>query len=138
MNSPFLASSHDDIDIVLLEDNATIRANMLCLLESEGWYVQAFQNPHLCLSALFEMPDSQLPRIILSDYNLGAGVMDGIAFTATLKLSARHQHIPILMVSAEVSPTLHAHAKQHGIVAWVDKMNLHKELLIAIQRFILP
>jgi CheY-like chemotaxis protein len=81
--------------VMVIEDDADIRAALVELLEGEGYIVDAAENGADALARLSEIAR---PCVILLD--LMMPVMNGWQFLATRKDSTELSHIPVVVVSA--------------------------------------
>ncbi len=125
--------SPTNADIFVVDDNKLVRAGMVFLLERENYVVKEFHDPEPLINELFSTPS--LPRLIISDYEMRG--MNGLDIINKLKESSAHQHIPVLIISAQNSTTLQYVAEKAGAVGWVKKTKMIDDLVPAVQKYIL-
>jgi PAS domain S-box-containing protein len=86
-------------DILVVDDDADIRANLRRVLQSNGWSVTEASNGREALDRVREAP----PKLIMLDLTMP--VMDGFAFLRALREDAEHGHIPVVVLTArDLSP----------------------------------
>lgn len=121
-------------DIFVLDDDHSIRANILFMLEWGNYTTKEFDRPELFIAEVFS--SEPLPRLIICDYQMPG--MNGIEIIQLLKNSSRLKHIPILIVSSHRDSIITDQALQVGAVEWIEKATLVKNLIPAVQQYILP
>lgn len=124
------------VDIIVIEDSDILLASIEFILREHNWSFISFKNANDFVESMFDR--RYYPRLIVSDYNLGYGSMDGIDMTRLIKSLALFQHIPIIMLSSENSTQVIRYAKECGIAEWVDKLYITTRLPRAIEQHILP
>lgn len=82
--------------ILVVEDHAPLRAQIVGLLQSAGWRVEEASDGRLGLQLALEQP----PDVLLLD--LGLPGLDGLQVCQRLREQA-HRHIPVLMLTARDS-----------------------------------
>lgn len=82
--------------ILVVEDHAPLRAQIVGLLQSAGWRVEEASGGRLGLQLALEQP----PDVLLLD--LGLPGLDGLQVCQRLREQA-HRHIPVLMLTARDS-----------------------------------
>lgn len=120
-------------DIFVVDDNALVRTGIVRMLENENYIVKDFDAPRKFIAELFST--QTLPRLIISDYDMDG--MNGLEVIGTLKSSAKHKHIPVVIVSAQIKTEIHEKAKQAGAVAWIKKSSIGNDMLPAVRKYIL-
>jgi DNA-binding response OmpR family regulator len=79
--------------VIVVEDHAGLRAQIVALLEGAGWRVDEASDGRLALKMALEEP----PDLLLLD--LGLPGLDGLAVCARLRQQA-DRHVPVLMLTA--------------------------------------
>lgn len=79
--------------ILVVEDHAPLRAQIVALLERAGWLVEEASDGRLGLQLALERP----PDVLLLD--LGLPGLDGLDLCERLRLAA-DRHVPVLMLTA--------------------------------------
>ncbi len=115
---------HAAKNILIIEDDKSIREMMKSVLEIEGYGVMAAENGHQGIMALGNMPP---PDVILLDMMMP--VMNGWDFMDFLKTNSAGAQIPIIIVSAFAET-----ARSVKPQAVVNKPVQLKELLTAIEK----
>jgi two-component system nitrogen regulation response regulator GlnG len=64
--------------IFIIDDDQDVREIMQYALQSEGYRVEVFENAHIALDILTDLPPRDLPSLLIVDYMMP--VMDGITF----------------------------------------------------------
>jgi CheY-like chemotaxis protein len=75
-----------------------------------GLYVQVYDRTDLALLEAFADP----PDIIVARMRQAAGQIDGIEFSARIRLAARTQDIPIVIITTSILSSEHESAKRAG------------------------
>ena len=83
--------------VSVLEDDDSLRALFIILLEEENYLVDAYPTATSFIRSL----EGQLPDIIIMDVRLPDG--DGIEICAQVKADPRTAHIPIILASAHIN-----------------------------------
>lgn len=103
-----------DSEIVLLvDDDAAVRAALKFSLEVEGFKVRLYAGPE----ALLTEPDLPAKGCLVIDYRMP--VVDGLELVARLR--ERGVDLPILMISGRVSADLRTRAERLGVRAVLEK-----------------
>ncbi len=84
------------MDILVVEDNDTVRQMLTEVLEDEGYQVVAAAHGREALILL--QTSDVLPRVILLDLDMP--VMNGWQFLATQHQDAALEHLPVIIISA--------------------------------------
>ena len=85
-----------------MEDDEHIRTLLTSLLEDEGYRILAADSAEQALRLL--NAEHRRPNMLLLDYDLGRGGMNGISLFDLLLVRFGWWDIPALMVSAELPP----------------------------------
>lgn len=99
--------------IVVVDDEAEMRALLRDFLAAQGYPVEAFASAGAALTAL--TPDS---AAVISDFDLGGG-STGLDFLKAVK--ARYPTLPIFLMTAHPSRELEAEAKSVGVCDCLTK-----------------
>lgn len=128
-----MSISQRGADIFVVEDNNLVRAGIVFMLERENYVVKDFHHADPLLEELFS--SEPLPRLLISDFEMRG--MNGIDIIKKLKSSPTHQHIPVLIVSAQNSAVLKNVAEEVGAAGWVKKTSMVNDLIPAVRQHIL-
>ena len=116
--------------ILVIEDEATVRENILELLDAEGFDAIAAQNGRIGL----ELARQQLPSLILCDVRMpeldGYGVLQGIRSDPVMAA------IPLIFLTAKASKTDLSYGLELGANAYITKPFTIMELLGTISRIL--
>ncbi|AKF10787.1 response regulator [Sandaracinus amylolyticus] len=85
--------------VVVVEDDADLRAIYREMLERDGWEVRVFENPDDALRAIV----ARLPHVVLTDVNLNG--QSGRELARTLRSDERTAGLAIVAASGSVIPT---------------------------------
>ena len=121
---------HSTALAMVVDDDKVWRANLLFLLEEQGWHVLQAKNGQDALEQL----ENKTPTFILLDINMP--VMDGFEFISRLKKHEEWCSIPILVLTAknltaEEQARLNLHAKtilqkdvynQNGLILYFHQL----------------
>ncbi len=116
--------------ILVIEDEETVRENILELLDAEGFNAIAAQNGRIGL----ELARQHLPDLILCDVRMpeldGYGVLQGIRSDPVMAT------IPLIFLTAKASKTDLSYGLELGATAYITKPFTITELLDAISRIL--
>jgi CheY-like chemotaxis protein len=116
--------------ILVIEDEETVRENILELLDAEGFDAIAAQNGRIGL----ELARQQLPDLILCDVRMpeldGYGVLQGIRSDPAMA------GIPLIFLTAKASKTDLSYGLELGANAYITKPFTITELLSAISQIL--
>jgi len=101
--------------ILLIEDNAPIRENMIELLELEGYRVTTANNGRIGLQLALEL----LPDIILTDVMIPE--LDGHEVYTELKKDRRTSCIPVVFITSSVEKRDMEEAMNKGVDGYIQK-----------------
>lgn len=82
--------------ILIVEDEPLVGIELCDLLQEEGHSAFFAPNGEAALAAL----ERQLPDLVIADFKMP--IMNGGAFTRTIRADKRWRHTPVLMVSSYV------------------------------------
>ena len=116
--------------ILVIEDEETVRENILELLDAEGFDAIAAPNGRIGL----ELARQQLPDLILCDVRMpeldGYGVLQGIRSDPAIA------GIPLIFLTAKASKTDLSYGLELGANAYITKPFTITELLSAISEIL--
>lgn len=112
--------------IVILEDDAGMRASLDFLLESCGFVVEAFATPDELFAGLGAL------RMDCAIIDIHLPGPDGISVYKTL--SARIPDLPAIFITGQIDDQVRAEAKRAKAVALLEKPFLDQTLLDAVGR----
>ena len=118
-------------DILLIEDDASVRDLLSALLAGEGHSVTAVEDGVAALALIRDQAFS--PALILTDYNLPNG-MDGVDVTTRLREELR-QRVPVIVLTGDISKDTLRKIAQHDCVQ-LNKPIKPTELSAVIQRLL--
>ncbi len=117
--------------LLLVEDNANNRQVATELLEDEGARVDCAEDGQVALDLL--LGGQQTYDAVLMDIRMP--VLDGLETTRRLRADPRHAHLPIIAMSANVSPADRAASLDAGLDEHIGKPFDLKQLLLTLQRW---
>ncbi len=116
----------NDLSILLVDDEATFRANLGHMLRDDGHDVQE------CESAEMALADGRHARLLITDFSMpgqnGVGLADAI--------HARNPGIPVVMITAHRTPTLEAQVAARPFVTLLTKPLDYDDLHALIHRLV--
>ncbi len=120
--------------ILIVEDEPPVMNSLGALLCAAGYEVTGAATVAEAMRALrVEIPDLMVLDLTLLDADPFGGLSDGFAFIQVLRRSFRDLTFPIIIHTAEESPTLEARAQAAGVFALCRKGCDPAELLSAIR-----
>ena len=114
------------MDILVIDDEASIRRATAMALEASGHYVEAVENSALALAALKE------ERFDLALLDLHLGKENGLQVLPTLQQA--QPGLPVVMFTAQASVAAAVEATQKGAVDFLEKPFSPDQLRRALQR----
>lgn len=118
--------------ILVIEDEAPIRANLLRFIRLEGHEGIGAANGQQGLQAAL---DSQ-PALILCDIMMSP--LNGMAVLATLQRHTALQHIPFIFLSASAEPERLEEALRSGASGYLTKPFNFAQLRAVLQQYLPP
>lgn len=85
--------------ILVVDDNAALRENLVECLEGEGYDVVAAEHAQ---AALARMEDGPLPAVVLMDLMMPG--MDGRALAAAIRGNPRYEGVRLVMITGHPNP----------------------------------
>jgi DNA-binding response OmpR family regulator len=117
------------MQILVVEDQDSIRSLIEALVSARGHKVIAVANGAKALDSAFQSP----PDIVLLDLHL-PGQYDGFAVCEKLRAAAATKNTPILVISAKDDAAARARATEVGATAFYGKPFSPTALLKEIER----
>lgn len=119
----------DKVSVLLVEDNAEIRAYLKNILSSDY---------HLCEAADgqqgWEIATEKLPNLIISDVSMPR--MDGFELTKRLKSDERTSHIPVILLTARGTVIHQVEGLEKGADAYMCKPFNIQLLLLKVKNLL--
>jgi DNA-binding response OmpR family regulator len=112
--------------ILVIEDEETVRENILELLDAEGFEALSAENGRIGL----DMAQQQLPDLILCDVRMPE--LDGYGVLTALRSEAETATIPFMFLTAKAAKTDLSYGLELGANAYITKPFTLTELLDAI------
>jgi len=113
--------------ILVVDDSALLRQISSEALTEAGYKVVQAENGQAGLACL----QTVTPALIVSDLNMP--LMNGLEFIRALRTQAALQHVPVIMVTTELSDSLKQAGREAGATAWLTKPLQPPLLLKAIR-----
>lgn len=114
--------------ILVVEDEGSVRANIVDLLEAEGYETQEASDGEEALHFLWENP----PDLILCDVRMPR--LDGFTLLSRLSQDPRLRSIPFIFLTARVEREDQRLGMNLGADDYITKPFTRKDLLTAVQR----
>ena len=99
--------------VLVVDDDAAVRAALKFVLEVEGFRVRLYDSPE----AMLEDPDLPKRACLVIDYRMPG--MDGLELVARLR--ERQVALPAILISARVNKQLHRLAERGGLAGVLEK-----------------
>jgi len=112
--------------ILVIEDEETVRENILELLDAEGFEALSAENGRIGL----DLAQQQLPDLILCDVRMPE--LDGYGVLTALRSEAETATIPFMFLTAKAAKTDLSYGLELGANAYITKPFTLTELLEAI------
>ncbi|MDP8963661.1 MAG: response regulator [Cyanobacteriota bacterium] len=112
--------------ILVIEDEETVRENILELLDAEGFEAIAAENGRIGL----ELAKRYLPDLILCDVRMPE--LDGYGVLTALRSEVTTTEIPFMFLTAKAAKTDLSYGLELGATAYITKPFTLSELLDAI------
>ncbi len=116
--------------ILTADDSTTMRQMLVALLQNAGYEVFQAEDGQ---QALLQVQKIQFD-LILSDVNMPN--ISGIELVKALRKLPNYRHIPILMLTTEISPDTKMQCKTAGATGWLEKPFSPEQLLKIINKIL--
>ena len=116
--------------ILIIDDNKNYRANIINILNLEGYMTLEAENGLFGLQVIHEYS----PHLILCDMDMP--VMNGMEVLRSIKIDSKFSMIPFIIISGRNDEKTVTLAQDLGVAAYLVKTIDIKELLTAIDDFI--
>ncbi len=116
--------------VMIVDDSLTVRKITSRLLQREGFDVVTAKDGIDALQVLGE----QTPDVILLDIEMPR--MDGFEFTRTIKADAKHQHVPIIMITSRTAEKHRNLARELGVDLYLGKPYQEEDLLKSLREML--
>ena len=117
--------------VLIVDDQKSIRQHIIKSLRGADYVFIEAEDGADGIEKLTENPDTCL---ILSDVNMPN--MNGISMLKAIRLISKHDHIPVLMLTAEISTEFVSIAKTIGAVGLIVKPFKPEMLSSAIRKIV--
>lgn len=117
-------------DILIVDDEADIRALIAGILEDEGYATREAANSEAALEAV----RARRPSLIIQDIWLQGSTLDGLGILAAIKRD--HPDVPVVMISGHGNIETAVEAIKIGAYDFVEKPFQTDRLLIIVERAI--
>ncbi len=125
------ALDHRTADLLLIEDDSSVRDLLSQVLDDEGHRITAVSDGAAALALI--STGAFAPDLVLTDYNLPNG-MDGVAVTTRLREELRRR-VPVIVLTGDISKDTLRKIAQHDCVQ-LNKPIKPAELTAVIQRLL--
>lgn len=119
-------------NILVIEDEQTVRENILELLDAEGFEAMGAENGRIGL----ELAQQQLPDLILCDIRMPE--LDGYGVLTALRAKPITATIPLIFLSAKAAKADLSAGMELGANAYITKPFTLGELLETIEQILQP
>ncbi len=118
--------------ILIVDDSASLRQVVGIALRGAGYDVIEACDGQDALNKL----TGQKVHLMISDVNMPN--MDGITFVRTVKQRPAYRFTPIVMLTTESQESKKAEGQAAGAKAWVVKPFRPEQMLVVVQKLVLP
>ncbi len=118
--------------ILIVDDSASVRQVVGLVLKGAGYDVIEGCDGK---DALAKMTGQKI-HLIISDVNMPN--MDGIAFVKAVKQLPNYKFTPIIMLTTESQESKKQEGQAAGAKAWVVKPFKPEQMLVAVEKLVLP
>jgi two-component system, NtrC family, nitrogen regulation response regulator NtrX len=115
-------------DILIIDDEASIRAMIKGILEDEGYAIRQAANS----AQAYEQVKARAPQLVILDIWLKDSEHDGLQILASLKKD--DPHLPVLMISGHGTIETAVSAIKQGAYDFIEKPFKSDRLLLMIER----
>lgn len=103
--------------ILSIDDDSSILEAISCVLEIDGYEILSAKNGRMALDLLKSLSDSDLPDLILLDYEMP--ILNGEEFNRERMLDVRLSKIPVVLMTA--ASDLHKIMDKMDVEAYLNK-----------------
>jgi two-component system chemotaxis response regulator CheY len=114
--------------VLIVDDDPTTRRLLTHMLKRSGFEVIAAEDGGTALAAL----ERDGADVIVTDRNMPN--VDGLELLKTLRASAAHRHMPVIMVTSSSDERDQPEAEAEGATAFLTKPVGSLELITTVQR----
>jgi two-component system chemotaxis response regulator CheY len=114
--------------VLVVDDDPTTRRLLVHMLKRSGYDVTAVDDGHQALEIL----DQAGADLIVTDRNMP--VVDGLALLKTVRASAAHRQVPVIMVTSSSDERDQPEAEAEGATVFLTKPVGSLELLTTVKR----
>ncbi|WP_028453846.1 response regulator [Chitinilyticum litopenaei] len=118
--------------ILIVDDSSSLRTVVGLALKGAGYDVIEGCDGKDALSKL----DGRKIHLVISDVNMPN--MDGITFVKQMKTLPAYKFTPVIMLTTEAGEAKKNEGKDAGVKAWVVKPFQPQQMLMAVQKLVLP
>ena len=118
--------------ILIVDDSNSVRTVVGITLRGAGYEVLEAGDGIQALQRL----DGRKIHLIISDVNMPG--MDGLAFLKAVKQHGQYRFTPVMMLTTEAGEEKMAIGRQEGARAWLTKPFRPEQMLMAVQKLVLP
>jgi len=118
--------------IMIVDDSASLRQVVSIALKGAGYAVLEACDGKDAVAKL----TGQKIHLIVSDVNMPN--MDGISFVKAVKQMPNYKFTPIIMLTTESEESKKLEGQAAGAKAWVVKPFKPEQLLVAVNKLVLP
>lgn len=117
---------------MIVDDSSSLRTVVGLALKGAGYDVVEGCDGKDALSKL----DGRKIHLVISDVNMPN--MDGITFVKQMKNLPAYKFTPVIMLTTEASEAKKTEGRDAGVKAWVVKPFQPQQMLMAVQKLVLP
>lgn len=115
--------------VLVVDDSITVRRVTQRLLKREGYRVALATDGLQALERLQE----EKPAVVLTDIEMPR--MDGFDLVRTIRMDARLQDLPIIMITSRIAQKHREHARELGVNHYLGKPYSEDELLDLVHQY---
>lgn len=118
--------------IMIVDDSASLRQVVKITLEKLGYDIIEAKDGQEAV----DKAKGKKINLVITDLNMP--VMDGITFIKELKKLSEHKFTPVMMLTTESQQAKMMEGKAAGAKAWLVKPFKPEQMLVALEKLILP
>ncbi len=121
--------------ILVVEDDAVVLKALEFALQAEGYQVIGARDSTAAITWLKKQrPDLMILDITLIMDSGFSGISDGFSFLGWMRYTIGHERFPVIIHTADKSPSIEQHAREYGVFAIVRKGSSYKALIQAVRQ----